>query len=96
MAALDEAFGLTRSGNAEVVAEWLLMAVRNRYAPANPRLERFLVEVGRRKFIKPLYEELVKTPEGRERAAAIYAKARPGYHPMAVATVDGILNPAGK
>ena len=35
--------------------------------------------------------KLVKTPEGRARAVAIYSKARPGYHPITVATVDGIL-----
>lgn len=93
---LDAAFGLTQSGNSEVVSEWLLLAVRNGYSPAYPRLESFLVEVGRRKFLKPLYEELVKTPEGRERAIGIYAKARAGYHPMAVATVDGIVYPKGK
>lgn len=91
MAELDKAFGLTRSGNAEVLSQWLLMAARNNYSPAWPRMESFLVEVGRRKFLKPLYEELVKTPAGKERAKVIYAKARPGYHPMAVATIDGIL-----
>jgi aminopeptidase N len=91
MQELDAAFGLTRSRNSEVVSEWLLMAVRSGYAAAYPRLEEFLVEVGRRKFLKPLYEEMVKTPEGRTRAAAIYAKARAGYHPIAVATVDGIV-----
>jgi len=49
------------------------------------------VSVGRRKYLKPLYEVLVKTPDGRARAAAIYKKARPGYHPIAAATVDGIV-----
>jgi hypothetical protein len=93
MKALDDAYAVTQSGNSEVVSEWLTMAVRSGYAPAYPRLESFLVEVGRRKFLKPLYEELVKTPEGRARAISIYAKARPGYHPMAVATVDGIVKP---
>lgn len=96
MRSLDEAFALTRAGNSEVVSEWLLMAVRNRYTPADARLESFLIEVGRRKFLKPLYEELVKTPEGRARATAIYAKARAGYHPMAVSMVDGILNAPAK
>jgi aminopeptidase N len=91
MQALEEAFQLTASGNAEVLSQWLLMAARNSYSPAYGRMERFLVEVGRRKFLKPLYEELAKTPEGRIRAKAIYAKARAGYHPMAVATVDAIL-----
>ncbi|MCW5962601.1 MAG: M1 family metallopeptidase [Bryobacterales bacterium] len=96
MQALDDAFRLTASRNAEVLSQWLLMAVRNGYSPANPRVERFLIEVGRRKFLKPLYEELVKSPEGRVRARAIYAKARSGYHPMAAATVDGILAEAAK
>ena len=39
----------------------------------------------------PLYEELIRTPEGRERALAIYAKARPCYHPIAVDSVDKLL-----
>jgi len=91
MAQLDRAFGFTRSGNAEILAEWLVMAVRNGYAPAYPRLEEFLMGVGRRKFLKPLYEELVKTPEGRRRAEAVFARARAGYHPIAASTVESIL-----
>lgn len=91
MAQLDRVFGFSKSGNSEILFEWLMMTVRNSYTPAYPELERFLTTVGRRKFIKPLYEELAKTPEGRARAEAIYEKARPGYHPIAVATIDGIL-----
>jgi aminopeptidase N len=91
MAELDRAFKLTESGNSEVAFQWLLMSIRNKYAPADARLERYLVGIGRRKLIKPLYEELVKTPEGKKRALEIYAKARPGYHPLAVGTVDTIV-----
>src|SRR5262249_51210591 len=82
MAELDRAFHLTRSGNSEIAFQWLLMSTRNRYEPANPRLEEFLINIGRRKFIKPLYEELAKTPEGKARALAIYRRARPTYHPI--------------
>ena len=67
------------------------MSVRNEYEPAYPRLEEFLTSVGRRKFLKPLYGELSKTPRGRERARAIYKRARRSYHPISVATVDEIL-----
>ncbi len=90
---LDAAFGLTRSGNSEIASQWLLMSIRSGYTPAFPRLEDFLETVGRRKFLKPLYEELVKTPEGRQRALAIYAKARPGYHPIAATSIDTIVKP---
>jgi leukotriene-A4 hydrolase len=92
MRELDDHFHLTGSGNSEIVHQWLLMAIRSQYKPAYPRLEEFLITVGRRKFLRPLYTELVKTPAGRERALAIYKKARPGYHPIAVATVDEVVN----
>jgi aminopeptidase N len=91
MAELDEAFHLTRSGNSEIADQWLLMAIRNRYEAAYARLEEYLTSIGRRKLTKPLYEELVKTPEGKERARAIYQKARPSYHPIAITTIDEIV-----
>ncbi len=91
MAQLDAAFHFSQSGNTEIVQQWLLMAIQNDYAPAYPKLEEFLVSVGRRKFLKPLYAELAKTEGGRKRALSIYRKARPGYHPIAVATLDEIL-----
>src|SRR5262249_1440458 len=96
MAMLDRAFNLTHSGNSEIAFQWLSMAISNRYEPAFPRLEEFLTTVGRRKFLKPLYEEMVKTKEGKERARQIYAKARPTYHPMAAATIDAVLAKATK
>ena len=86
MRELDEAWRLTASGNSEILDQWLLMAIRNEYAPAWPRLEAFLIEVGRRKYVKPLYEAL-----DRDRAVAIYARARPGYHPITQACIDAII-----
>lgn len=91
MEELDQAFHLTQSGNSEIEFQWLLMSIRNQYEPAYPRLEEFLTSIGRRKFIKPLYEELAKTPEGKERAIAIYKRARPTYHPIAVTSIDEVL-----
>jgi leukotriene-A4 hydrolase len=91
MAELDKAFNLTTRGNSEIAFQWLLMSIRNHYTVAIPRLEEFLTTIGRRKFVKPLFEELVKTPAGTKRANEIYAKARSGYHPITVATVDAIL-----
>ncbi len=91
MGELDQAFKLTRSDNSEIAFQWLLMSIRNRYQAAYPRLEEFLTSIGRRKFIKPLYEELAKTPEGKERALTIYRRARPTYHPIAVASIDEVL-----
>jgi leukotriene-A4 hydrolase len=91
MTELDAAFHLNASGNNEILQQWLLMSVRNGYSAADARVEEFLITVGRRKYIKPLYEELVKSPAGKARAEAIYERARPGYHPMAQATIDTII-----
>jgi leukotriene-A4 hydrolase len=91
MADLDATFHLSDSGNAEILSAWLLKAVDSRYDPAYPALERFLTTVGRRKYLKPLYTELAKTPAGTEMALRIYEKARPGYHSISQTTIDEIL-----
>ena len=89
---LDSAFQLTRSGNSEIAHQWLLIAIRNHYEPAASRLEEYLISTGREKLIKPLYEELIKTSEGKQRASDIYSKARPAYHPIVVAKLDKLLD----
>ncbi|HEX5702507.1 MAG TPA: M1 family metallopeptidase [Pyrinomonadaceae bacterium] len=96
MEELDNAFRLTQSGNSEIAFQWLLMSIRNRYDPADRRLEEFLLSVGRRKFIRPLYQELAKTAAGKARAIEIYRRARPTYHPIAVASIDADLKWPGE
>ena len=91
MSQLDAAFNLTKAGNSEIAFQWLLMSIKTKYAPADARLEEFLTSIGRRKFVKPLFEELAKTPEGTARAKEIYAKARSGYHPITQTSVDEVL-----
>jgi aminopeptidase N len=91
MAALDKEFSFTQSGNAEVQASWYTLAIRHNYKPAYPRLEKFLIEVGRRKFLMPLYKEMIKTPEGKEWAKRIYENARPNYHSVAYNSIDELL-----
>jgi leukotriene-A4 hydrolase len=91
MTALDIEFKFTQSGNAEIQTLWYTAAIRNKYKPAEKNIEKFLTEVGRRKFLRPLYGEMIKTPEGKEWAKKIYAKARANYHPVAYNTIDAML-----
>jgi leukotriene-A4 hydrolase len=87
-----DAFGdFTASGNAEIITEWLVHAIRNDYKKAFPKLEEFLTTVGRRKFLSPLYNELIKTPEGTLQAREIYRRARPNYHYVSTNTFDKFL-----
>jgi leukotriene-A4 hydrolase len=92
MTELDAAFRFNESGNDEILDAWLLLAIRNGYEPANATLERFLIAVGRRKYVQPLYAELAKTPAGAETALRIYLRARPGYHSVTQAAIDKILD----
>ncbi|MBL7923330.1 MAG: M1 family metallopeptidase [Bacteroidia bacterium] len=88
---LDRRFQFTGSGNSEILCQWLEICIRNQYTKADASLERFLTSVGRRKFLKPLYTALAATPSGKEKARAIYAKARPGYHSVSSGTIDELL-----
>ena len=94
MADLDRVFTLTSRGNSEVLFAWLRIAIRNRYQPAMPALERFLTSQGRRKFLRPLYEDLMKIDWGKGEARRIYEKARPLYHSVATSTLDPIVRGA--
>ena len=91
LADLDRAFGFSRSRNSEVLFAWLRVVIRHRFEPAMPALERFLTSQGRRKFLKPLYEDLAKTEWGKAEAKRIYHRARAAYHSVATATLDPIV-----
>jgi len=93
MAELDAAFGFTRSGNSEILCSWLVLSIRHSYVAAEESLDAFLMTVGRRKFLQPLYEELAKSDTGLIQARAIYAKARPRYHAVSTGTIDKIVLP---
>ncbi|TVT43039.1 M1 family metallopeptidase [Hymenobacter setariae] len=91
LAALDAVFHFTASGNAELLATWFPLALRAGYAPADAALTSFLLHVGRRKFLVPLYRALLATPNGQARAQEIYRQARPNYHSVATSTLDVLL-----
>jgi aminopeptidase N len=88
---LDATHRLGDTGNSEILFAWLRVAVARQYAPAVPALERFLTTQGRRKFLKPLYEDLMQTAWGQPLARSIYTRARASYHSVAAQTLDGIV-----
>ncbi|MDX3774899.1 M1 family metallopeptidase [Chromatiaceae bacterium AAb-1] len=91
MAELDSTFALTRSTNSEIAHAWFMLALKTDYPGIEPTLESYLINIGRRKLIVPLYKQLAESAQGKEWARAVYRKARPGYHPLAQVTVDEIL-----
>ncbi len=92
MRELDATFHFSETGNSEILFAWLERVVNNGYKENYPQVKKFLIDIGRRKFVKPLFSALVKTPEGKEFAKEIYKESRPNYHYVTQATIDGILN----
>ncbi len=93
MEQLDKFGEFTASGNAEVLTAWGVIAIRNNYLKMKPVIEDFLINTGRRKFLVPLYSEMMRTGEGRRWAREVYEKARPNYHFVASNTLDNLITP---
>jgi len=92
LAMLDKEYNFSDCGNAEIQAEWYVLSIKKEYDKINPHMEKFLVNVGRRKFLQPIYSELAKSDKGLILAKKIYAKARPNYHSISFGTIDAILD----
>jgi aminopeptidase N len=90
LAALDAAFQLSKSRNAEIAYAWFMKAIKAGYEPAFPEIRAFLMRVGRGKFIFRLYGALAES--GRKIwALDVYNAARAGYHPISQKRIDEIL-----
>jgi leukotriene-A4 hydrolase len=91
IAAIDKAFHFSGTPNGEIAMRWYPLAVRSGYVAARPGMAAFLQKIGRRKLIIPTYEALVKTQQGLAFAQDVFAKARPGYHPITTASVADLI-----
>ena len=87
---MDQQWEISQTGNNEVLFAWLERSIHSRYQTAYPRLEKFLVSIGRRKYLTPLYRAMKETGQ-LEMGMDIYRKARPNYHSVATGTMDPLL-----
>jgi hypothetical protein len=87
MQELDQTFGLGKTGNNEIAFRFFLASVHAGYNVREP-LNKFLMSVGRQKFVVPLYTALLKNPNEKDWAKGVYAKARSHYHPVTQTSVD--------
>lgn len=90
-ARLDADLGLTARGNHEILTQWLCIAAASGYAPAFPRVRTLLSTVGRMKYVRPLYQALGKTPEGRALAREVFAAAAPTYHALTRRAAESVM-----
>ncbi|TDI61034.1 MAG: M1 family peptidase [Alphaproteobacteria bacterium] len=87
---LDTTFDLSVTANAEIAFAWYMKSLQAGYLTVVNPVEEYLIRIGRGKLIYPLYQRLVDLNQ-RDWALKVYQKARPGYHPIAQARIDAIL-----
>ncbi|MEO8706041.1 MAG: leukotriene A4 hydrolase C-terminal domain-containing protein, partial [Kofleriaceae bacterium] len=88
---LADQFALTSSTNYEVLVSWLTLALASGYHAVVPRVREVLAEVGRMKYLRPLYLALARDEETRPVAHEMFAKLRSTYHPIARQVIEGVL-----
>jgi hypothetical protein len=89
--ALDAAYRLTGTPNAEIAQRWYPLTIRSGYTAARPAITDFLTHIGRRKLVMPTYRALAQTADGLQFAREVFAKARPGLHPITIGSVEMVL-----
>jgi leukotriene-A4 hydrolase len=88
---LDANFGLTQRGNYEILVEWLTIAAGSDYEPVFKRAREVLMEVGRMKYLRPLYSALGRHPRTRQLAREIYAQGKAGYHNLSRRVIESVI-----
>lgn len=77
---LDSYFHFKNCGNSEIMTDWFILGIKNKYTELNPEIRKFLAKVGRRKYILPIYESLIKNPQTKELAEDLFESNMTRYH----------------
>ncbi|WP_291728067.1 M1 family metallopeptidase [Bernardetia sp.] len=91
MQELDKQFKFSDTGNNEVLGEWLIKVAHNQYEKSYPQMRTFLVNVGRRKFLSPIYTELIANDKTYPLAKEIFEEAKPNYHFVSSSSIEKML-----
>jgi hypothetical protein len=91
MREIDRSLHFRTWTNSEIQYEWFIKGIRAGYSDIRPAMEKFLLKVGRRKYVAPIYKELAKKPENLAWAKEVFSRASEHYHPVTKLTVQEIL-----
>ena len=90
---LETNFGILNSKNLEIRVSFLFLGIKCGYVPAIENTKSLLHEVGRMKYLRPLYAALATHSEATRRVAIdIFTSAKQNYHPVAVNLVESLLH----
>jgi aminopeptidase N len=91
MRALDAAWQLTGTPNAEIGRRWYARAIAAGDDRVWPRAAEHMRRIGRLYLTMPVYKALVKTPLGFAYANQIYAEAKLSYHPLTRMAIEKLI-----
>ncbi|HET7664222.1 MAG TPA: leukotriene A4 hydrolase C-terminal domain-containing protein, partial [Rhodanobacteraceae bacterium] len=94
--ALDAAWHLTGTPNAEIGMRWYRRAIAAGDKTVWPAAAEHMTRIGRLYLTMPLYHAFAQTPEGLAYAKKVFAKARAGYHPLTQHAVERLFASADK
>ncbi|XP_028126610.1 leucine aminopeptidase-like [Camellia sinensis] len=95
LTALDAHYRLAESKDYEVKVGFLQLAISSKCRDYYSEVERTLKEVGRMKYLRPLYSALVQgvgKEEEKVFAKRVFSEARDCYHPIAQGVVESIFS----
>lgn len=88
LAALDERYALSDTGNVEIAMKWFMLCLHNNYQPAYQKAAAFAARHGRMKYCRPVLKTLFHCPGGRQLALDTFEENRAFYHPIAAKMIE--------
>lgn len=92
--ALDKRYRLAESKDYEVKVSFLQLAISSKCSEYHGEVEKTLKQVGRMKYLRPLFTALAQAGGNEEKQLAkkVFEEARETYHPIAQGVVESILS----
>lgn len=80
MAIIDEALHFSDNRNYEIIVGWYHAAIKLNYNKIHEQIYKFFGEVGRMKFIMPVFNALLEVDKAK--AQEIFEQNKAFYHPI--------------
>lgn len=94
LALVDKHLNFKACGNSEIMTEWYILCLKNKYKAIRPEMKVFLTTVGRRKYLEPIYSTLSNNSDDLKWAKKVFSEAKENYHYLSYSSIEQILYPS--
>lgn len=77
--------------NSEIKTKWFILSINSDFHDVDKEINKFVMSVGRRKFLVPIYRAMKGSKMSKEELNELYQSARPNYHSITRGTLDDLL-----